>query len=113
MQEVFMSGRLIALAAVVAAFGALTTAALMDVGYFGIFEPHFRSWGGAQVFADLAIACLLACIWMIGDARERGLTVWPFIGLTLVAGSFGPLAYLAVRELRGTEKQATGTAAAR
>ncbi|MCE9650439.1 MAG: DUF2834 domain-containing protein [Parvibaculum sp.] len=108
-----MSGRLIALAAVIAAFGALSTVALMDVGYFGIIEPHFQSWGAAQVFFDLVIVCLLACIWMVNDARERGLAVWPFIALTLVAGSFGPLAYLAMRELRGAEKRVTGTAAAR
>ena len=38
-----MSGRLIALILVIAAFGALTTVALMDVGYVGILAPHFRS----------------------------------------------------------------------
>lgn len=95
-----MSGRLILLVAVIAAFGALTTLALVDVGYFGILEPHFQSWGGAQVFADLVIVCLLACIWMVNDARQRGVSAWPFIVITLVAGSFGPLLYLAMRELR-------------
>ncbi|HVP83652.1 MAG TPA: hypothetical protein VMS78_02915 [Rhizomicrobium sp.] len=95
-----MSGRLIVLLVVIAAFGVLTAMALMDVGYFGIFKPHFQSWGGAQVFADLAIMCLLFLVWMIGDARERGITVWPFIVLTLAAGSFGPLLYLVTRALR-------------
>jgi hypothetical protein len=85
-----------------AAFGVLSTLALMDVGYFGILEPHFRSWGGAQVFADLAIVCVLACTWMRRDARERGMSAWPFIAITLVAGSFGPLLYLVVREIRST-----------
>jgi uncharacterized membrane protein YqjE len=95
-----MSGRLIALVLVIAAFGVLTTLALMDVGYVGIIEPHFRSWGAGQVLADLVILATLACIWMAGDARQRGLAAWPFIVLTLIAGSFGPLAYLVVRELR-------------
>ena len=95
-----MSGRLIALIIVIAGFGVLTALALMDVGYFGILEPHFRSWGGAQVFADLVIALLLACIWMINDARERGMSAWPYIAITLLMGSFGPLLYLVVRELR-------------
>lgn len=95
-----MSGRLIALLAVTLAFAALTAEALMDVGYFGIIEPHFQSWGGAQVFADLVIVCILAVIWMVNDARERGLTVWPFILVTLAMGSFGPLLYLVMRELR-------------
>ena len=95
-----MSNRLIVLLLVVAAFGALTVVALMDVGYAGIIEPHFRSWGGAQVFFDLVIVATLACIWMINDARERGVSAWPFILITLAAGSFGPLLYLVVRELR-------------
>jgi hypothetical protein len=95
-----MSSRLILLLLVTGAFGALTALALMDVGYLGIIAPHFRSWGGAQVFFDLVIVAVLACLWMIGDARERGSSVWPFILITLVAGSFGPLLYLVVRELR-------------
>lgn len=96
-----MSGRLIVLFAVIAAMGVLSTLALMDVGYFGIIEPHFQSWGGAQVFADLAILAVLACIWMVGDGRARGIAVWPFILVTVLAGSFGPLLYLVTRELRG------------
>nr|RAV90513.1 DUF2834 domain-containing protein [Aerococcus mictus]RAV90891.1 DUF2834 domain-containing protein [Aerococcus tenax] len=95
-----MTGRLLALIIAIAGFGVLSTLALEDVGYLGILAPHFQSWGGAQVFVDLVIACLLACIWMINDARERGLPVWPFIVITLVGGSFGPLLYLALREWR-------------
>ena len=95
-----MSGRFIVLAAVIFGFGVLTTLALMDVGYFGIVAPHFRSWGGGQVLTDLVIMCVLACIWMGNDARESGLPVWPFVALTVFAGSFGPLLYLAAREMR-------------
>jgi hypothetical protein len=100
-----MSGRLIALFAVIVGFGVLSAFALMDVGYFGILEQHFRSWGGAQVLVDLVILAVLACVWMVNDARERGLSVWPFIALTLVAGSFGPLLYLVARELRSTARR--------
>ena len=95
-----MSARLFGLITVIIAFGVLTTLALLDVGYFGIFEPHFQSWGGAQVFADLVIVCLLACFWMVNDAVSRGLNAWPFVLITLVAGSFGPLVYLVFREWR-------------
>ena len=97
-----MSTRLIVLLLVIVAFGALTAFALIDVGYLGIIEPHFRSWGGAQVFFDLVIVCVMACVWMVDDARERALPVWPFILITLVAGSFGPLCYLVAREIRAT-----------
>ncbi len=95
-----MTGRMIVLLVVIALFGLLTTFALADVGYFGILEPHFQSWGGAQVFADLVIACLLACFWMVGDARARGGNPWPYVAITLVLGSFGVLFYLVARELR-------------
>jgi uncharacterized membrane protein YqjE len=94
-----MSARLLALFVVLVLFGALTAVALADVGYLGILEPHFRSWGAGQVLADLVILGLLACIWMVNDARQRGATVWPFVLLTLAAGSFGPLLYLLAREM--------------
>lgn len=99
-QEAAMSNRLIVLLLVIVAFGALTVVALMNVGYLGIIEPHFRSWGAAQVFFDLVIVAVMACVWMVNDARERGVSAWPFILITLVAGSFGPLFYLVARELR-------------
>ena len=95
-----MSLRLVTLAAVIVAFGVLTGLALADVGYLGILKPHFTSWGEAQVFFDLVILGVLACIWMARDAGAHGLPAWPFILLTLGTGSFGPLIYLVVREVR-------------
>ena len=95
-----MSGRLLMLMGVTVAFGALSTIALVDVGYVGIIEPPFKNWAAAQVFWDLVIVAVLATIWMVQDARGRGMNPWPFVVLTLVAGSFGPLIYLIIRELR-------------
>lgn len=100
-----MSGRVIALIAVIAAFGVLSALALVDVGYVGVLRPHFQSWGGAQVFVDLVILAVLACAWMVRDARERGLPAWPFVLITLAAGSFGLLFYLLARELRVTARR--------
>jgi Terpene cyclase DEP1 len=95
-----MSSRLFTLVLVIVGFGVLSALALMEVGYLGLIEPHFQSWGAAQVFVDLVILALLACVWMVDDARARGLSAWPFVVITLIAGSFGPLLYLAARELR-------------
>jgi hypothetical protein len=100
-----MSHRSIMLLLVIVAFGALSALALQDVGYFGIIAPHFRSWGGAQVFADLTILAVLFCIWMVRDAHQRGVAAWPFILLTVFLGSFGPLVYLIRRELRAPAEQ--------
>jgi hypothetical protein len=57
---------------------------------------------------DLVIVCVLACGWMRRDASARGLPAWPFIVVTLVAGSFGPLLYLIVREWRSTARVPAG-----
>src|SRR5262245_22438040 len=95
-----MSARLLALFAVIALFGALSALALLDVGYLGLITPHFQSWGGGQVLADLVIMCALGVIWMTEDARTRGLSAWPFVIVTLFFGSFGVLFYLVARELR-------------
>lgn len=105
-----MTARLLTLSAVILAFGALSAVALWDVGLWGIIAPHFQSWGAAQVFTDLVILALLSCIWMVHDARLRGLPAWPFIVLTLLAGSFGPLFYLVARERRSSPH---GSASAR
>ena len=91
------------LAAVIVAFAVLTGLALADVGYFGILEPHFRSWGGAQVFVDLILLALLSCVWMVQDSHRSGISAWPFVALTLVAGSFGILFYLVVRTKKSRE----------
>lgn len=99
-----MRSQIIALVLVLVAFGALSAIALLDVGYLGILAPHFQSWGGAQVFVDLVILALLACIWMHHDAPKQGLSAWPFIAVTLGFGSFGPLLYLLLRTWRGTQQ---------
>lgn len=78
-------------------FGALSAAALVHHGYWGIIAPHFRTFGAGQVFADLVIALSLVMVWMWHDARAHGRTVWPWIVVTLAAGSFGPLLYLLTR----------------
>ncbi len=100
-----MSGRLIALIAVILAFGALSAQALMDAGYLGIFLGPLESWAGTQVLVDLVIVCVLAILWMLNDAKTSGVNPWPFVVLTLAAGAFGPLFYLVAREVKSRAKQ--------
>ena len=78
-------------------FGVLTAVALWQHGYWGILEPHFRTSGAAQVFADLVIALTIVMVWMWRDARATGRNPWPWIVATLALGSFGPLVYLLTR----------------
>ena len=77
-----------------AAFTALSAAALWHHDYWGLIEPQLRTLGGMQVLADLVIALGLFVVWMGRDAKPTGRTPWPRIALTLVAGSIGPLLYL-------------------
>jgi hypothetical protein len=75
-------------------FSILSAIAVWQHGYWGIIAPHFQTFGGAQVFTDLVIALTLAMVWMWHDAKAKGRNAWPWIALTLVTGSFGPLIYL-------------------
>jgi hypothetical protein len=87
-----------------AAFGAYSSYVMLQVGYFGIWQAGFASPGALQVLLDLCITCLLISSWMIGDARRTGRNPWPYVLLTLAAGSFGPLAYLLVGRLAGVRQ---------
>ena len=42
-----MTARLAVLMVLIGLFALLSALAIADVGYFGIIEPHFQSWGGA------------------------------------------------------------------
>jgi len=53
----------------------------------------------AQVVIDLYILCVMACVWMYRDNRDKGkgiTSVLPYFLLTAVFASIGPLLYLVV-----------------
>jgi hypothetical protein len=79
---------------VLLAFGGLTVAAVLQHGYVGIFQYQLQSLAGLQALGDLGIALGLVLVWLWRDARLSGRNAWPWIVLTLAAGSFGPLLYL-------------------
>lgn len=81
-----------------ALFGALSTIAMMEFGYLGIFMSPLQSLASMQIFADLLIALTLVMIWMWRDAKASGRNIWPWIIATLTTGSFGPLLYLLMRK---------------
>lgn len=98
------------LIAVLLAFGALTAKALLDHGYIGLLAFHFTSTAGVQVITDLVIVCVLAMLWIVADAQRSGRIAWPYLLLTLVLGSFGPLSYLLVGALSRRESKAAAYA---
>ncbi|MBE9113556.1 DUF2834 domain-containing protein [Nodosilinea sp. LEGE 07298] len=78
-------------------FSVLSTVALWQYGYLGIFANEFQSTAGMQVLADLVIALSLFLVWMWHDAKATGRNPWPWLVVTLTMGSFGPLVYLLTR----------------
>ena len=75
-------------------FGVYTLYAISQVGYFGIWAAGFANAGSLQVLLDLVISCLLISAWIAMDARANGRNPWPYLLITLLGGSFGPLLYL-------------------
>jgi Terpene cyclase DEP1 len=75
-------------------FSVVSGLALYHHGYWGIIEPHFKTWGAGQVLFDLVIAVTILLVWMVRELRAAGKTAWPWVLFTLGTGSFGPLFYL-------------------
>jgi membrane protease YdiL (CAAX protease family) len=66
----------------------------------------------AQVVIDLYLLATLAGIWMYQDARKRGRSVWsvmPYLLITAVFVSVGPLLYLVVRGFQDRKRSAVAT----
>lgn len=89
-----------ALILVIAAFGAYSGYVLLEVGYLGLWQAAFANVATTQVILDLVIIGSLACLWIVSDARKTGRNPWPYVAITLTAGSFGPLLYLLMPRLR-------------
>lgn len=102
-----MTPRKILLLAVLLPFTAFSAWVVMEYSYLEIFTDHFVKPTGMQVIIDLVIAVGLAMLWMIADARKRGITVWPFLLVSLTLGSIGPLSYLVWRETKAPGKAVT------
>lgn len=79
-------------------FTLFSSYAMWQVGYFGIWQAGMASIGAWQILIDLSIACLIVMSWIIGDARKRGISAWPWIIATITLGSLALLSYLLWRE---------------
>ena len=82
-------------------FFAVSALALHDRSYWELWALIGQDSGTIQLFVDLTVAMVLVTTWMGRDSRQRGQSAWPWIGLTVLGGSMGPLAYLAHRAWKG------------
>ena len=80
---------------VLIAFALLTGYAVVSASYSGLAElfQEANLWT-IQLMCDLVIALAITLVWMVRDARRRGMSATPYVVLTCLTGSFGPLAYL-------------------
>lgn len=107
-----MSWKTIGLVLLFLDFTAFTAYAIATSGYSGFLTWATGSAWGLQVTLDLGIALTFVLVWMVRDARARGLTVLPYVLVTFVLGSIGPLAYLVRRELGGVRARRQAVAPA-
>lgn len=89
-----MNAQKIGLVAVLAGFAALTIYTVLEHGYVGFFRQMLSNAATITASVDLIIALALVLAWMWRDARARGAILAPYLALTLLFGSVGPLLYL-------------------
>ena len=79
-------------------FLLVSITAVQQFGYMGIINHGLVNSAGWQILLDLVIACLLLLTWIIPDAKANNRNPWPFVAITVVLGSFGPLLYLMTKK---------------
>ena len=95
-----MNAKQIGLSLILLVFGGVEAYAVWQVGYVGVFEQALGTVGARLGFLDLCVALGLVTVWLVRDARDRGISPIPYMLLTLTLGSVGPLLYLIRREGR-------------
>jgi len=76
---------------------ALLINALYQDGMAAFWRPFTDSASSALVTTDLTLYLILALIWVYHDAKQRGISPFPFIILMSVAPGVGVLTYLFLR----------------
>jgi hypothetical protein len=93
-----MNWKTIGLGVLLADFAAFSAWVVYEHGYLGLFAAVAANAATMQLGLDLVIALSMVGVWMHHDARQRGISAAPYLLLTMLAGSIGPLLYLVLRE---------------
>ncbi len=81
-------------------FGTFSTWVAFTHGPLGFLTLAAREPWGLQILLDVTISVGLFTMWMVPDARRKGITAWPYLIACIALGSLGALAYLVHRGLR-------------
>lgn len=95
-----MNWKTIGLAFLLADFSALSAWVVYEHGVVGLYALVLANTATTLLAIDLVIALSMVCVWLYRDARARGVSAAPYLLLTALAGSVGPLLYLVLRERR-------------
>ncbi len=105
-----MNARQMGIGSVLAPFLALTGYAVYHHGYLAFFDFHALNAVQLQIVVDLIIALSFVMVWMWRDAKARGISPIPYVVMTVLLGSIGPLVYVIRRE--ATDTSSVGVPAA-
>ena len=84
----------IAIGLVLLAFADLNAYVVWQLGYMGFWRAVTANSATLAAMVDLTIALTFVSVWMWCDGRRRGINLLPYLALTAVFGSVGPLLYL-------------------
>lgn len=76
----------------------VTFLAVRDFGYVGIVQYGLFNFATMQIFLDLVITLVLFLFIIHQDTKERNTSFWPWLVITLIFGTYGPLLYLLFRK---------------
>jgi hypothetical protein len=96
-------------AAILAVFTVYSMWVVFGYGYTGFLSLAMREPWAMQLLLDLVIACMFGIGWMVHDARTRSIASWPFVIVTLAAGSVGLLGYVVWRGFAARSTPRPGT----
>jgi hypothetical protein len=78
-------------------FTAYSTMVVVDHGYTGFISLALREAWGMQMLLDLCISLTMVSSLLVIDARRRKRAAWPWVVITALLGSVGPLWYLVLQ----------------
>jgi hypothetical protein len=78
-------------------FGLYTDCLVYTDGYTGFLTLAMHDKWALQMLLDVTISVGLFALWMLRDAKERGIPAWPYVIACVTLGSIGALAYLVHR----------------
>ena len=106
-----MKGKMLVTLVALAAVTALDAYAVYLYGYVGFVRQEISNVAAITGSVDMVIALTMVAIWMVQDAKERGVSSVPYLIVLFFLGSVGPLLYLVRRFAAENEPQPVRTAA--